>query len=449
MPDVFHWCSFIFLWFCYSQTAECPVCGMAFPAHLIEAHAAECGDASSSNESEIATVANTIVQKSTEDVLQFLADRVDAAKEFRLCIDRQDLLESTLSQWQKKKNSSPVNVLKVVFLGEAGVDTGALRKEFLTDVMTALEDRFFEGPGEQGKWPKYSTTDLETNNFRAVGEIMALSLAQGGPPPAFLKNWCYNIICHGEIEHSQLTAEDVADCESAELIAAVENCTDTGALLELSDGIISCGYSRVIALKNKASIIRAIVLHSTMRIMPMLLQLRKGLQLYGLQSEMATHPEACHGLFVPGRVEEPDADFLLMSCKAHYSDRGTQKEREERKIMKFFQDFLEQIETKEVWEESVDESETKELKLTVGDVLKWMTGIAHVPILPAEKRDFIITIQFDHNCAEHLGEHKVCYPTVSACTQTVTLPVQHLSTFEQFTTVFGRAVCGSAGFHRV
>lgn len=50
MPDVFHWCSFIFLWFCYSQTAECPVCGMAFPAHLIEAHAAESGDASSSNE---------------------------------------------------------------------------------------------------------------------------------------------------------------------------------------------------------------------------------------------------------------------------------------------------------------------------------------------------------------------------------------------------------------
>ena len=34
--------------------------------------------------------------------------------------------------WQRQKNSSPVNPLKVTFMGEAGVDTGALRKEFLT-----------------------------------------------------------------------------------------------------------------------------------------------------------------------------------------------------------------------------------------------------------------------------------------------------------------------------
>lgn len=87
----------------------------------------------------------------------------------------------------------------------------------------------------------------------------------------------------------------------------------------------------------------------------------------------------------------------------------------------------------EDWEESVDsmeESTTKTMRLTIGDVLKWMTGQSHVPILPAEKRQFMINFQINHNCAENLGEHRVCYPTVSACTQTVTLPVQHLNTLQ-------------------
>ncbi|KAM4552557.1 uncharacterized protein PAE49_015967 [Odontesthes bonariensis] len=112
------------------MTAECPMCGIAFPTHTIEAHAADCGDATSSTERSsdlvhtFTTGVNT-VQKSAEDVLQFLADRVDAGKEFRLCIDRQNLLESTQDQWQRKKTASPVNILKVVFLGEAGMDTGA------------------------------------------------------------------------------------------------------------------------------------------------------------------------------------------------------------------------------------------------------------------------------------------------------------------------------------
>ena len=35
-------------------------------------------------------------------------------------------------QWQRQKKGSPVNKLKVSFIGEAGVDTGALSKEFLT-----------------------------------------------------------------------------------------------------------------------------------------------------------------------------------------------------------------------------------------------------------------------------------------------------------------------------
>lgn len=47
---------------------------------------------------------------------------------------------------------------------------------------------------------------------------------------------------------------------------------------------------------------RAIVLHSTTRLIPMLQQLRKGMELYGLVDQMAANPEACHPLFAPGKI---------------------------------------------------------------------------------------------------------------------------------------------------
>lgn len=47
---------------------------------------------------------------------------------------------------------------------------------------------------------------------------------------------------------------------------------------------------------------RAIVLHSTTRVIPMLQQLRKGMELYGLVDQMASNPAACHSLFVPGKI---------------------------------------------------------------------------------------------------------------------------------------------------
>ncbi|XDV25899.1 hypothetical protein PO909_029726 [Leuciscus waleckii] len=53
-------------------------------------------------------------------------------------------------------------------MGEAGVDTGALRKEFLTEMISGIETRLFEGENDQGKMPKYSLNDLDNGLFRAI-----------------------------------------------------------------------------------------------------------------------------------------------------------------------------------------------------------------------------------------------------------------------------------------
>lgn len=75
---------------------------------------------------------------STEDILDFLKRQVDTTKEFKLCVDREDLPDRGILQWKRKKAAAPASTLKVVYIGEAGIDTGALRKEFLTGKLSCV-----------------------------------------------------------------------------------------------------------------------------------------------------------------------------------------------------------------------------------------------------------------------------------------------------------------------
>ncbi|CAI5665441.1 unnamed protein product [Oreochromis niloticus] len=179
----------------------------------------------------------------------------------------------------------------------------------------------------------------------------------------------------------------------------------------------------------------------------MLHQLRKGMKLYGLVNLMAVNPEACHSLFVPGKILKEDTDFIMMSCQPHFSEKGTSRERTERKIVHFLKDFLQEIEASDG--NTGGAGGEKSESLAVQHVLQWMTGQPHVPILPDEKRHFKITCKFDHECKEQLGDHSICYLVVSACICTVTFPVQHLNTYTEFKTVMSEAVRYGGGFHRV
>uniref|UniRef100_A0A3Q2FXH8 Uncharacterized protein n=1 Tax=Cyprinodon variegatus TaxID=28743 RepID=A0A3Q2FXH8_CYPVA len=181
----------------------------------------------------------------------------------------------------------------------------------------------------------------------------------------------------------------------------------------LAEDIVNCGYTTQIKMDYKAQMICAIILHSTTRLIPMLQQLRKGLELCGLVNQMNVNAEACRPLFVPGKITKPDADFIMMNCQPQYSEKGTSKERAEKKIINFLQDFLEEL---EISGTILDNKRRRQVKGQ--HVLQWMTGQAHTPILPSEKQHFRIKFSFYHECSELLGDHSICYPVVSACTCT-------------------------------
>ena len=56
---------------------------------------------------------------------------------------------------------------------------------------------------------------------RTIGEIFAVSIVQGEPPPNFFMPWCYNFISTGELDYGAVTEDDVADIELKEQIQQV------------------------------------------------------------------------------------------------------------------------------------------------------------------------------------------------------------------------------------
>ncbi|KAF4114045.1 hypothetical protein G5714_004268 [Onychostoma macrolepis] len=259
------------------DTAECPLCKKTFDSDVIEIHAANCGLRTAEYDNNFSDPINTL--QSSGEILNWISSKVDQTNTFSICVSRNDIYNRGMQQWQ----------------------------QMIAEIETRL---FIAGVDKKGKNPVYCLNSLDRNYFRSAGEIMAVSLAQGGPPPVFLRE---------------------------------VNSTDD--MSELTDEILSCGYTGKLSADMKSNIIRAIVLHSTMRVVPMLDQLRKGLQLYDLQKVMEMHPDLCLPLFVPGEKDDKvDAGFILENCHPVFSDKGSVKYTKEVNVMNFFQDFLQEVE---------------------------------------------------------------------------------------------------------
>ncbi|KAK5875519.1 hypothetical protein CesoFtcFv8_026593 [Champsocephalus esox] len=69
------------------------------------------------------------------------------------------------------------------------------------------------------------------------------------------------------------------------------------SLMALTDSIIACGYSGPIKADRKKDILEAIVLHSWLRLLLILQQLRDGLALYGLDKLLVEQPLLCQAAF--------------------------------------------------------------------------------------------------------------------------------------------------------
>ena len=128
----------------------------------------------------------TLAQEDTASVVRAMQKNVKQDCDFFITC-RGAPLPRIISLWQRQASKScPENILQIKYCGENGIDTGALSQEFFSNVVSEIGKSTFPDGA-----PINSIYNVQNKRLKTCGEIVAASLAQGGPSPSFLAESVY------------------------------------------------------------------------------------------------------------------------------------------------------------------------------------------------------------------------------------------------------------------
>ena len=214
-----------------------------------------------------------------------------------------------------KKDPSCLNKRVMVrFVGERGIDSGAMALEFFTLVLSDIGSVMFPNGT-----PVDSTFQVQNLNFKTCGQILASSLAQGGPAPCFLDESVFNLLVepslklHNIDQSKHLTETDRAFLHSVQ-----------GDLCSHTDAIIDHGYTGPIDDDHAEQIIKSMIINIVSKRQLYLREFMEGLRSFGLAEIIQTHADACRALLVKGsRARIVDANYLFSLLEPVYSPEGS------------------------------------------------------------------------------------------------------------------------------
>ena len=391
-----------------------------------------------------------IVIKDKQDVIHALSSKVDGNEQFFITTRRKAPLSRVLSLWRRQaKKKPPTCRIMVKYSGEAGIDSGAIAKEFLKETIDDIAATLF-----RDGVPVNSTHHVQNGDFRTCGELAAASLAQGGPPPCILDECAYKSI-FTEVDLTKVDEKELTEKEKLILADIRLDCT------KHSDFILDSGYTGVVDPNFIEDIVNSLKVRFVSSRMLYMQEFKKGLDVYGLGNMIEMNPDLCRSFFVNDFKNDfvPDADYLFSLMEPVYADEGSTKRVIEESIMDYLQDVLIAIEDTPVsgfstavawnYDESESDASTSEEMIqapdmSVGGVMGWLTGQRHKHVVTKEKP--IITINFDHDCLVRNPDHKICFPLIGACGQELTIPVVHMNSPEKFKELFILAYCKGQAF---
>lgn len=379
-------------------------------------------------------------------VVGALAAKVSAEEAF-IVIRRGVPLTRLFSVWKRVAQKVALPRIKVNFIGEVGIDDGAIGLEFFEETIAAMRRTIFSGGT-----PVHSTSHVSSGFFQFCGQLVAVSLSQGGPPPCFLEECSYKAM----LEPTDLSSVTMADLTEKELQTINTIASDVNANFDL---ISDHGYTGVINPENKEDITKALQVSYVMNRQAYMKEFSKGMEESGLLDIIRMSPGACKPLFVPNLLTglHPDAMFISSLLQPEYSNANSSRKTLEELIIDNFQNMMFRMEDGEVasipvpdnWMVDDEERANDGVKTVphqegntfdIPALLGWLTGTRHVPLLD---RDLTIKVKFKHGCPV---EGHICYPSVSACTRELTLPVNHMKSPDSFTEVFREGYYGGRDF---
>ena len=269
---------------------------------------------------------------------------------------------------------------------------------------------------------------VQNGNFRAAGEIVVNSLAQGGPPPCFLDEIAFQTLTNPKVDILNMREENDLTQSERHILDKIKI-----DIASQQDVILQHGYTGPIDKGHIDDIVRSVAVSLINKRILYLQEFKEGLNMYGLADIVTNQLKVCQPFFVEEQVQNVDANYLFSLIKPEFSPAGSTQRGLEEMLMDNFQDFLMALDEgaitgydcpiawnytddhldnilKEVTEESVEKFDTAEL--TSAGVMGWLTGQRHRQ-LNGEKIEIIA--KFDHECLIRNPSHTICFPLVGAC----------------------------------
>lgn len=393
------------------------------------------------------------------DVVNLLSSKVQHDDQFFLTMRRNAPFSRVLSLWKRQAlKMDPLHDLKVHYSGEDSINSGAIALEFLEECVQEMGKVMFPDGS-----PVDSSLHVQNGDFRACGQLVAVSLAQGGPPPCFLEKCAYEA-AFSNVDMMNISNEHLTTREVNLLEEVRSDCK------KYTDLILDHGYTGTISNEHAEEIIRSLKVSFVSRRCLYMKEFMIGAKSYGLDTIIREHPSTCEPLFVNGELKNnlvPSADYLFSLMVPNYSEVGSTRRCTEEKIMDYLQDTLiafeeenlvghsyavtwDDKESAEAGNQSSHGGDDQEIPeefetpvVNIPGVMGWLTGMQHVPI---NGRKPNIAVDFDHDCLLRNPKHSICFPLIGACAKTLTIPVAHMRDETKFKEVFLMAYCKGRPF---
>ena len=264
-------------------------------------------------------------------IIQDLEQHVISTEQFFLVVRRGVPVQRVIALWQQeRKKKSPENIVRIRYLGEEGIDSGALAREFFAETISEIgKTSFPEGA------PADFTLYVRNESFRTAGEIVAASLAQNGPPPNFLAPVIFDTLINLNMDIRGLSPDKHLTGEERQMFDTIKQ-----DVTKHHDYILEHGYTGIISEKHTNGILGSILVSISNKRVLCLKEFMEGMGLYGLANILSHSPAACKPLFVKGLINDADVNYLTEVLQPQYSPEGSSRRLIEEKIVDHFQDFL-------------------------------------------------------------------------------------------------------------
>lgn len=325
-----------------------------------------------------------------------------------------------------KRASFKLNsVLKVQFIHEPGEDEGGLRRDYFEILFKQMLNSGYFEKNEDGYDIMDNAVGLVNGDYHAMGAMLASMLLQGGP---VLPVFNHHFLKYGNLGIEAATLETVCDTRYRDMITKVENGTVDNQE-EIAEFLTENGINVLLTANTRSTIVKALSLKCSnlLNKKAVLDSFWEGAEKLGLRTLLKRYPEIeavlCQKCNNSSSLTGDHFMTLLKFTK--YGDDGSNRRHNAEEIQQNFESYIYDS------EEGKCTCNTRTVQLE--DILKFITGCSSIP--PGGFDDnFTVNFTEDH-----------CFPYVSTCTFTLTLPLS-LTSYSKFKETMTEAIISGPGF---